>query len=143
MVAIRRLSVILGVVAIVLAAGAARADTLRGKFTLPVETRWGTATLPPGEYTFNLDTAQFPNFATIRGENTAAFVMPSHGIDRAVSGRSYLILIRSGNRAVVRQLHLAEAGLAFNYGPMPKGKLIAKNPELIQRVPVVLMASAQ
>jgi hypothetical protein len=32
----------------------------QGKFTLPVETHWGGATLPPGDYTFTMSTVSSP-----------------------------------------------------------------------------------
>ena len=46
----------LGIAALVLCAlatsGKAQQSIYQGKFTLPVETHWGTATLPAGDYTF-------------------------------------------------------------------------------------------
>jgi hypothetical protein len=144
MVSIRRLSAVLGVLAVLFAAHAAKAENFRGTFTLPIEVHWGGATLPPGEYTFNLDTAQFHSIATIRGEKQAVMVMPNRGVEKARTGSSVLILTRVGNQGFVRQLRLVEAGLAYNYAPAgPKGRLIAQGPELIQRIPVVLMASAK
>ncbi|MBI1939888.1 MAG: hypothetical protein HYS33_00110 [Acidobacteria bacterium] len=134
---IRRLSLAAGIVAMLFAASVARAEEYRGTFTLPIEVRWGNATLPPGDYTFVLEADKFPQLATIRGEKTAAMVMPTRGAGPATSGKSALILIRAGNQGFVRQLRLVEAGLAFNYGPpLPKGRLLAQGPELIQRIPV-------
>lgn len=137
MVSIQRLSTVLGILAVLFAANTAKAETFRGKFTLPIEVHWGGATLPPGEYTFKLDTAQYHSIATIRGENKAVMVMPNRGTEKARSGQSVLVLTRIGNRGFVRQLRLVEAGVAFNYAPAgPQGKLIAQGPELIQRIPV-------
>ncbi len=134
---VRRLSLAAGVVAILLAAGAARAEKHRGTFTLPVEVYWGQATLPPGDYTFVLDTGKSSCLATIRGEKTAVMVMPAQGTEIIKSGKSALILIREGNRGFVRQLRLVEAGQAFNYAPpRPKGRLLAQGPELVQLIPV-------
>lgn len=137
---IRTLSLALGILAVLFASTAARAEKYKGTFTLPFEVSWGAATLPPGDYSFALDTDKGPHTVTVRGPNEAAMVMPS-GKEGAKSGSSALVLIRTGNRGIVRQLRLVEAGQAFNYGPEePRGRFIAQRPELLQRIPVYVSA---
>src|SRR5258707_4955400 len=43
-------------------------DSYQGKFTLPVETHWGGATLPPGDYTFTLPSNSAPYRLYIQGQ---------------------------------------------------------------------------
>ena len=135
--AIRRLSLVTGIVAVLFAATVARAQDYKGAFTLPIDVQWANAKLPAGNYTFVLDTAKSPHLATIRGEKATAMVMASRGVDPATRGRSELVLIRVGNQGYVRQLRLVESGQAFNYGPSaPKETFLAQGPVLIQRIPV-------
>jgi len=46
----------------------------QGKFTLPVETRWGAAKLPAGDYTFTVSSASSEYRLYIKGEKTNAIV---------------------------------------------------------------------
>jgi hypothetical protein len=120
-------------------AGLLRAEDPKGTFTLPFEVRWGTAVLPAGDYSFQVDNTDY--IVTIRGENQAAMVLsmpPSANNDHSPSA---LIIVRHGKRGTVRTLRLAEQNVVFTY-PAPKGQppLLAQAPELLQRIPI-LMAS--
>jgi len=110
----------------------------KGTFTLPFETRWGTAILPPGEYSLALNSTTMPVRATVRGENGAVLIQAEAMATRAGSDQSSLILTRRSRRGIVRSLYVAELGTAF-YFAVPKAErlVIAEGPELIQRIPVV------
>ena len=110
-----------------------------GKFTLPVETKWGLAVLPAGEYTYKLDKAALSGVLTLKGQGKTAMIMVNAGIsERPISDRSSLTLIRNGNQAAVQSLNIGHLGTVFYYR-LPKSikVLEAKNPQ-IQRVPVAV-----
>ena len=48
-------AILLAVLGAAISAGPLRAEDLIGKFTLPIEVRWGQATLPPGDYSFRIN----------------------------------------------------------------------------------------
>ena len=129
-------------------ANLAHAQTLQGKFTLPFEVQWGQAVLPPGNYSFTLNSGVDPDSTTtcpyavlVRGEDHTASIIVSRIGDYSFSGKNELIIERYGDRGAVRALRLAHAGLVFSYpAPKPKGQVLAQGPVLIQRLPV-LMAS--
>src|SRR6059036_3392835 len=97
--------IVLAVLAVTLLAsfaGAQGSVVSSGKFTLPVETHWGLAVLPPGEYTYTLASPNFPAIVTVRGQGRAVMIMTNAGIsDHRVSDRSVLNIIRTGREATV------------------------------------------
>ena len=110
----------------------------RGTFTLPFETRWGTAILPAGDYSLALNSTTMPVRATVRGENGAVLIQAEAMATQAGSDQSSLIVTRQSRRGVVRGLYVAELGVAFYFGaPKAERQVIAQGPELIQRIPVV------
>src|SRR5215472_7405847 len=128
----------LGLAAASFFARPASAQSEAGTFTLPIETRWDRAVLPPGNYSFTMNSTSLPAIITVRGEKTVAVVMAYGYNTRTWSDHSSLTLVRHGERGTVRSLQIVDLGLTFYYTP-PKGKLpvVAKAPELIQQVPVV------
>ena len=128
--------------------GVLSAQDYKGTFTLPIETKWGPATLPAGDYSFTIDTASASHVAKIRWENGGAIVIASGVTDQRSVARSELVLVRRGKKGTVRALALAipalhqpEGGLVFSYAP-PKGEpqTLARAPVLIQRIPVLMAA---
>lgn len=130
---------LLAVLAIAASAGALSAVDYTGKFTLPVETKWGTATLPPGEYTFHFNMNVRPFMTKVSGEKGDVYVSAASSSEDKTGGESALILIRRGGKGIIRALHLAKEGLVFTY-TAPKGEppVMANEPQLIQRIPIVL-----
>ena len=130
----------LAVSAVLLFAGVASAqDVSAGSFTLPVETRWGLATLPPGNYTYRLPSAALPAVVIVSGQGQKVMIMVTAGTSQHdVSDRSSLTLIRGGQKAFVRSFDLGHLGTTFYYRP-PKGQnvFMAQQPELIQRIPAI------
>jgi hypothetical protein len=135
--------VLLAVLAAGLSASLASAQDWQGTFTLPFEARWGLATLPAGEYSFQLDPYVSPYTVTIRGAGRSALVMARYASDRKLSDNSQLLIVRSGGKAQIHALQLVgpQLGVVFFYA-LPKGErnYLAQAPQLIQRVPI-LMAS--
>lgn len=129
----------LALLATALSAGLLSAEDYEGKFTLPFEARWGLATLPPGDYSFRLDTANARHLAKVYGKNGGFLVWPVGVSDVDVPGRNELIIVRTGRAGRIRALHLAEPGLLFSYAaPKSERQMLAQAPELIQRIPVAV-----
>jgi len=129
-----------GVVALVsfLTAGFAGAKPREcvGDFTLTSETRWGTAILPPGHYTFELDEAN--DLITVRGQNRAVIFVSRHDEDNRVDSNALILASRDGKH-VVRALRLASERKVFFFAvPKETLKAVAQGPVLIERMPVTL-----
>ncbi len=129
--------VFLALLAAVASAGLLSAEDLVGKFTLPIEAKWGLATLPAGDYQFNLNAAVSPYTVTVRGQDKTVMIMSGGVSSKDVSDRSELVVVRRGRTGTIRALHLKEVGRTFFYVP-PKGErqLLAQGPVLIQRIRV-------
>src|SRR5690348_16250158 len=83
--------------------GRAHAQSLNGKFTLPVETRWGQAVLPAGDYNLTRDEDDWKHVITIRGQAFVAMVSYiTHDYTHNYSaGDSTLTLVRHGNKGTI------------------------------------------
>jgi hypothetical protein len=138
--------VLLALLGLFASAGVLSAQEVTGTFTLPFEAHWGLATLPPGEYSFKINTEYSPYTVRIDGKNGAAFVYAAGVSTENADGRSELIVVRSGSKVIVRALRLAHVAssqitkpLVFTY-VMPSGErqFMAQGPHLIQRLPVLV-----
>jgi hypothetical protein len=128
----------LGVVTLCLSVGLAKADTIyKGEFTLPFEAQWGSAVLPPGNYTFSISTSSSPTarYAVfLNGEGKSAIILPLTMPEEKVSSRdSHLTLVNAGGRYVVQSLQAPELGLTFDYYAVRKAKA---KPMARRQVPV-------
>jgi len=124
-------------------ASLANAQGVQYKFNLPLEVRWGQSVLPPGNYSFTLNSSPNgpPHTLVVRGEDQRAIFITSPTPGDSYSGKSALIIERHENRGTVRFLRLEDPGLVIEY-PAPKAErqILAHAPALIQRLPI-LMAS--
>jgi len=134
--------VFLALLATVVSAGLLSAQDVQGTFTLPFEAKWGLATLPPGDYSFTLDTSGSGiKIATVRqGQRYVAIISANAGATRGkVAGPSALIIVRRGRTRFVRALCLAEVGTTLEYmPPEAERQMLAQTPELIQRIPILV-----
>jgi hypothetical protein len=142
-----RIRMLMGVLALALIAGCfnarqAAAEEFRGKFTLSVETRWGSATLPPGEYSLTLDNYNLNGLVIVPGATikVRALMFPNMIEHRDLLADSALITVRNGEELQVSSLYIKQLGLLLEY-PLPNGRrqLLAQTPQLIERVPIVRM----
>lgn len=94
-----------------------------GKFTLPVEARWGTAILAPGDYTISmeLESARTFNYLVVEGQGKSAFILASVADHKEISNHSQLNLVKTAAGYAVQSLDAGEAGLKLNY-QVPKSK---------------------
>ncbi|MGA8233325.1 MAG: hypothetical protein WB795_17765 [Candidatus Acidiferrales bacterium] len=90
-------------------------NAYEGKFTLPVETHWGGATLPPGDYTFALPSKNSPYTIYIHGEGVNAMIMAAAADDRVVSGQAQLNLVDIADVQTVKTFDAPELRLTFIY----------------------------
>jgi hypothetical protein len=116
-------------------AGYANAQVVRGQFTLPFEARWGQATLPPGDYTFKLETASMTRRLYLFRGIKAVGMIPAQAEDKIYSGHASLSVVQGA----VRTLSLPEIGMVFEYAaPRHKPLTAPEERELAQVVPVSL-----
>jgi len=87
----------------------------QGKFTLPFETHWGSATLPAGDYTFVMSSASSDYRLFIRGAKVNAIVMAAAADEKVVSGPAQLNLVDIGDRQTVQTFDAPELGKTFVY----------------------------
>jgi hypothetical protein len=86
----------------------------QGKFTLPVETRWGAATLPAGDYTFTVSSASSEYRLYIKGQKTNAIVQTLTA-ETASSQHAQLNLVDIADVYSVETFDAPELGLTFTF----------------------------
>jgi hypothetical protein len=91
-------------------------DAYRGKFTLTAETHWGSATLPPGNYTFTLPSNSAPYRFYIQGQAVRAIVLATTADQRVISESARLNLVDIADVRTVKTFDVPELGVAFTYG---------------------------
>ena len=131
---------ILGLAALVICSSAAlaNAEVVNGTFTLPFEARWGQAVLPPGNYSFSVDSSGSARL-TISFEGTSSqnegAVLPQGYTDQQTLDRSELLLVNTGGNYAIRALRLAPVGITINFSvPKAARQMIVQAP---QRLPVM------
>jgi hypothetical protein len=87
----------------------------QGKFTLPVETHWGGATLPPGDYTFTMSTASSPYTLYVHGQAANAIIMATTADQKVASERPQLNLVDIADVQTVQTFDAPELGLTLVY----------------------------
>jgi hypothetical protein len=115
---------------------AANAQSVTGRFTLPYEVHWGTATLPAGEYTIRMDSL---NTATLvqSVSNSQSFFTRMPTMDNNSKLPTSLVITSSRGERRVRSLNLPQYRRSLIYEPLTKAEReqLAKAGQ-IQSVPV-------
>jgi hypothetical protein len=110
----------------------------QGSFVLPVETQWGQVVLPPGPYTYRLSSDTGAAIVTVRGQAKTAMIMVNGGTSlHAISNRSSLNLIRSGQHGFVQSFDIGHLGTTFFYR-LPKDVEARRQMEAAATVPVTV-----
>jgi len=122
-------------------AGSANAQTgIQGKLTLPHETRWGQAVLPPGDYQLTFVNSNVGPLLVIRDAKslrTVAFETLQIRED-STAGESNLLIGTRGKQRVVYSLTIAELGEAFVYERPPAHNREVEEARQTQTVPVIV-----
>ncbi|HEY4818395.1 MAG TPA: hypothetical protein VIH67_13270 [Candidatus Acidoferrum sp.] len=111
----------------------------QGRFTLSHEVRWHNATLPAGDYTFELKSLATPARIIVKGANGSQFVTAMVADEKAI-GQSMLIVENRGNQSAVRELRLAPIGLSLRYAvpKAPKDVELARGPVTREQVRIAV-----
>ena|ERR1700676_919278 len=99
----------------------------QGSFTLTHEVRWQNATLPAGDYTFEIKSLSLPATMTVKGSNGSQFVT-AIVVNEKASEQSMLIVENRGGSSAISELRLAAIGRSLRYA-VPKAP---KDVELAQ-----------
>jgi hypothetical protein len=106
--------------------GSAQAQSASGKFALTHETCWGGVVLPPGDYTFSLQSPSLPAQIVVRkADGEMAIVLPQVVSTERLAETSKLVLNRSASgESFVSALYLGDLGLSLHYAS-PKAQVPA------------------
>jgi hypothetical protein len=96
----------------------------QGSFTLAHQVQWQNATLPAGDYTFELKSVANPPLIVLHGPNGSRLVTALVA-DEKPSERSMLLVQQRNGKSVVSDLYLAKIGLCLRYS-VPKSREDAK-----------------
>lgn len=131
-----RTFVVLFMVAIGALAASAQ-SSMDGEFKLASATRWGQAVLPPGDYMFHFDLAQYTMLIrSVDGKNTAFAGVES--TSKATPDGSYILITGSGADRRVSAMNLPQFGFRMIfYRPTPQ-ESEGVNASLPQAVPIQL-----
>jgi len=117
-------------------AAAANAQSVTGRFTLPYEVHWGTATLPAGEYMITMDSLHSATLVQSVSNSQSFFThMPT--INDSTKRPTSLVITSFQGERRVRSLNLPQYGKSVIYEPLTKAEReqLAKAGQ-IQSVPV-------
>jgi hypothetical protein len=108
---------LLAVAAMGTAAIPAHAQTTTGSFTLAHKVLWSSAVLPPGSYTFTVDSQVWPARVTVRQVDgpMVAILLPQVSSEDEPLGASALVLHDEGGESVVSALRLKPIGVALEF----------------------------
>jgi hypothetical protein len=102
-----------------------------GKFTLPIEVHWGSATLPKGDYSFTMREVGATEMLIVseEGKPSRSYMISAVGWDLLAgpSPSNKLIIAQAGGEPYVEDLQLGCVGTVLHFGaPSRKEKLLAK-----------------
>jgi hypothetical protein len=127
-----------GFIAICASASSASAQNVfQGKFTLPNDVRWASASLPAGDYTFSLNSTTMSGRVYLQGPNGGAFILTSATGKRNEGDSSKLTIEHRGGISFVRSMYLADLGVELTYSApkTPKKDVeLAKGPVSTEQV---------
>jgi hypothetical protein len=95
------------------------AQISRGKFTLPVQTHWGTIVMAPGPYSYTLDRTTVGLMLSVRTPRGKLSLIPiptTRGVSTDETFRpSMLLLETQGGETTVRSIHFGQLGVTLHY----------------------------
>jgi hypothetical protein len=114
-------------------------NAYQGSFTLSHQVRWQNATLPAGDYTFELRSLSTPSQMIVHGPNGSSFIAAIVS-DEKVSPTSMLIIETRRAGSFVSELRLAQAGRTLRYSvpKAPKDVELAQGPATTEQILVAV-----
>ena len=115
-----------------------------GSFTLPFQAKWGNAVLPPGDYTFSVQSANAASgtayLVTLAPKGRRGETITSvQDLGARTGEKNMLVAVRSGGSYRITSLHLPIAKLVVNFAvPKDERTRIAAAPQLIESVPILV-----
>src|SRR6266446_680414 len=102
----------------------------KGSFTLSHEVHWQAATLPPGDYTFEMQSLASPSRIVLRGPNGSSFISAVVADEEADNDQSMLVVEHRGGRSTIAELRLSIIGRTLRYAvpKAPKEAEVAQGP---------------
>jgi len=99
----------------------ANAQSVTGRFTLPYEVHWGTATLPAGDYRISMDSLNTATLVQSANSNISFYTrMPVP--QGSTKGPASLLITSFQGEHRVRSLNLPEFGRSLIYEPLTKAE---------------------
>ncbi len=113
----------------------------KGSFTLPHEVRWQNATLPAGDYTFELKSMEASSLIRLNGPKGSQFI-PALVANEKASEQSMLVIETRGSVSAVTELRLSGIGRTLRYAApkAPKDVELAQGPVTREQVLVAMKA---
>jgi hypothetical protein len=120
---------------------AAAQQIYKGSFTLTHEVRWQNATLPAGDYTFEIKSISVPSLITVKGPNGSSFIPALVANDKVIE-QSMLVIETHGSISAVTELRLSNIGRSLRYAApkAPKDVELAQGPVTREQVLVAMKA---
>jgi len=109
-----------------LATGGYAQTAYRGKFTLAVETHWGSAALPAGDYTFTLPSHSAPYRLYIQGQGVSAIIQATTAESIVASKHPQLNLVDIADVYAVETFEVPGLGVTFTYWTPPQKHVARK-----------------
>jgi hypothetical protein len=132
----------LGLVASLFLVGVALAAPIyRGSFTLPFDARWGSTTLPAGDYMLRFEDVGSRAFLIVKETKSGrdvAFLTPATTNETTPAGQSALLVAKTGNQRVIYSLRLAELGEVFVYDSKAAREEV-REASHTQSIPIIAM----
>ena len=132
----------LGLVASLLLIGVALAAPIyRGSFTLPFDARWGSTTLPAGDYMLRFEDVGSRAFLVVKETKSGrdvAFLTSVATNETTSTGQSALLVATTGNQRVIYSLRLAELGEVFVYDSKAAREEVREASHM-QTIPIIAM----
>jgi hypothetical protein len=114
---------------------------VKGSFTLTHEVRWQNATLPAGNYTFEMKSLAAPSTITVKGPNGYQFIT-ANVADENAGEQSMLIVENRDGGSAINELRLAAIGRSLRYSvpKAPKEVKLAQRQVTREQILVALKA---
>jgi hypothetical protein len=110
--------VILAIGVLAASARPAQAQSAAGKFTLTHDACWGNVLLPPGTYSFSLQSPSLPAAIMVgkTGAAQVAIVLPAEvSTERLGPGSTLMLNRNAAGESFVSALYLGDLGLSLHY----------------------------